>query len=167
MLFSDYYINLKLWLATAIHNIKWVNLLIACLFNLSPKCANLDAQTSISIPFKPHHHIILFVRPLHFKPGMESYCWPNTDQLSWLSWWAYGIKISQVWPSCWLWGILIMFGCVLSQLKPSELYILSCGKGRGLRPWPFPQQRMYSSSGFILYITVIWSANKHDKWIRN
>ena len=23
-----------------------------------------------------------------------------------------------------------MFGCVLSQLKPSELYILSCGKGR-------------------------------------
>ena len=25
-----------------------------------------------------------------------------------------------------------MVGCVLSQLKPSELHILSCGKGRGL-----------------------------------
>ena len=24
--------------------------------------------------FKTHHHIILFVRPLHSKPGMESYC---------------------------------------------------------------------------------------------
>ena len=24
-----------------------------------------------------------------------------------------------------------MVGCVLSQLKPSELYILSCGKGLG------------------------------------
>ena len=24
-----------------------------------------------------------------------------------------------------------MVGCVLSQLKPLELYILSCGKGRG------------------------------------
>ena len=35
-----------------------------------------------------------------------------------------------------------MVGCVLSQLKPSELYILSCGKGRGLRPRPFPQLRL-------------------------
>ena len=26
-----------------------------------------------------------------------------------------------------------MVGCVLSQLKPSELYILSCGKDRGLQ----------------------------------
>ena len=40
-----------------------------------------------------------------------------------------GAIISQVWPSCWLWGILIMVGCVLSQLKPSERYILSCEKG--------------------------------------
>ena len=36
-----------------------------------------------------------------------------------------------------------MVGCVLSQLKPSEFYILSCEKGLGLRPWPFPQLRMY------------------------
>ena len=40
-----------------------------------------------------------------------------------VSLWCY----SQVWPSCWLWGIPIMVGCVLSKLKPSELYILSCG----------------------------------------
>ena len=35
-------------------------------------------------------------------------------------------------------GILIMVGCVLSQLKPSELYILSYEKGLGLRPRPRP-----------------------------
>ena len=29
-----------------------------------------------------------------------------------------------------------MVGCVLSQLKPSELYILSFGKSLGLRPFP-------------------------------
>ena len=44
-----------------------------------------------------------------------------------------------------------MVGCVLSHLNLSELYILSCGKGLGLRPWPFTQLRMYRSSGFILY----------------
>ena len=48
-----------------------------------------------------------------------------------------------------------MVGCVLSQLKPSELYFLSCGKGLGLRPRPFPQLRMWSSSGCILYIILI------------
>ena len=48
-----------------------------------------------------------------------------------------------------------MLGCVLSQLKPSELYILSCGKGHGLRPRPFPHLRMWSSSGFILYEIII------------
>ena len=32
--------------------------------------------------------------------------------------------------------------CVLRQLKPSELYILSCGKGHGLWPRRFPQLRM-------------------------
>ena len=88
---------------------------------------------------KTDHYIIFFVPPLHSKPGMESHCWPSTDQLTW---WDYGIKISQVWPSCWLWGILIMVGCVLSQLKPSELYILSCWKGLGLVPRPFSQLRM-------------------------
>ena len=31
---------------------------------------------------KTHHYIIFFVRPLHSKPGMESYCWLSTDQLS-------------------------------------------------------------------------------------
>ena len=51
----------------------------------------------------------------------------------------YGSKINQVWPSCWLWGILIMFGCVLSQLKPSEFYNLSCEKGIGLQPPYFSQ----------------------------
>ena len=32
---------------------------------------------------KTHHYIIPFVRPLHYKPRMESYCWSSTDQLSW------------------------------------------------------------------------------------
>ena len=86
---------------------------------------------------KTHHYIICFVRALHSKPGMESFCWSSTDQLSWQ---AYGAIISQVWSSCWLWGILMMVGCVWGQLKPSELYILSCGIGLG-------------SEGFILYIT--------------
>ena len=36
--------------------------------------------------------------------------------------------VSQARPNCWLWGIFIMVGCVLSQLKPSELYILSFEK---------------------------------------
>ena len=35
-----------------------------------------------------------------------------------------------------------MFGCDLSQLKPSELYILSFEKDLGLRPRPFLQLRM-------------------------
>ena len=35
-------------------------------------------------PFiKTHHYIICFVRPRHSKPGIESYCWPSTDLLSW------------------------------------------------------------------------------------
>ena len=29
-----------------------------------------------------HHYIIFFVPSLHSKPGMESYCWPSTDQSS-------------------------------------------------------------------------------------
>ena len=81
---------------------------------------------------------------------MESYCWSSTHQLG-LHGRPNGTIISQVWPSCWLWGILIMVGCVLSQLKPSELYILSCREDRGLRARFFPQVRMQSSSGFILY----------------
>ena len=32
--------------------------------------------------FKTHHYIILFVRPRHSKPGMESYCSSSTEQLS-------------------------------------------------------------------------------------
>ena len=35
-----------------------------------------------------------------------------------------------------------MVGCVLNQLKPSDLYILCCEKGLSLRPPPFPQLRM-------------------------
>ena len=33
--------------------------------------------------FKAHQYTICFVRPLHSKPGIESYCWTSTDQLSW------------------------------------------------------------------------------------
>ena len=41
-----------------------------------------------------------------------------------------------------------MIGCVLSQVKPSEFYILSCGKGRGqtrLTPSGRPATRLQSS----------------------
>ena len=44
----------------------------------------------------------------------------------------YGTIISQACPNYWLWGIFTMVGCVLSQLKPSEIYILSFEEGRGL-----------------------------------
>ena len=53
---------------------------------------------------------------------MESYCSSRADQLSW---WVYGTIISQARPNCGLWRIFIMVGYVLSQFKPSELYILS------------------------------------------
>ena len=45
-----------------------------------------------------------------------------------------------------------MVGCVLSQLEPSELYILSCGKGLGLfhsQEWSAP--RALSYIGLLVY----------------
>ena len=48
---------------------------------------------SLYLEFKTHHYNILFDRPVHSKSGMESYWWSSTDHLSW---YAYGIKISQV-----------------------------------------------------------------------
>ena len=36
-----------------------------------------------------------------------------------------------------------MVGCVLSQFKPSELYIVSCEKAIGFRPRSFSQLRMF------------------------
>ena len=57
---------------------------------------------------------------------------------------SIGTIISQMWPSCWLWGVVLMVECVLSQLKPSKLYILSCGKCLDLRPRHFPQLRISS-----------------------
>ena len=56
-----------------------------------------------------------------------------------------------------------MVGCVLSQLKPSELYILSCRKGLCLRPRPFSQLIMYSSLGFILYKIMFVGFNLNDE----
>ena len=38
---------------------------------------------------------------------------------------------------------------IMFRIKPEERYILSCGKGRGQRPRPFPQLRMQSSEGFL------------------
>ena len=49
-----------------------------------------------------------------------------------------------------------MVGCVSSQLKPSELYILSFEKILGLRPRPFSKLRMYSCSGFTDKVIVCW-----------
>ena len=43
----------------------------------------------------------------------------------------------------------IIFAGITYRIKPDELYILSCGKGRGRRPRPIPQLRMESSEGFI------------------
>ena len=57
-----------------------------------------------------------------------------------------------------------MVGCVLSQLKPSEVYILSCEKGLGLRPRPYSQLRMSSSSGFILYLECSDRTKKIMQW---
>ena len=50
-----------------------------------------------------------------------------------------------------------MVECVLSQLKPWELYIRSCEKGLGLRPRPFSQLRMWSSSGICAIYAVATS----------
>ena len=44
-----------------------------------------------------------------------------------------------------------MLGCVLSQSKPSELYILSCGKSLGLRPRLFPQLRFHQDKDVLIY----------------
>ena len=54
-----------------------------------------------------------------------------------------------------------MVGCVSSQLKPSEIYTLSWEKSLGLRPQPFSQLRMLSSSGFILY-RMSWSVEENN-----
>ena len=62
------------------------------------------------VTVKPNHYIFSFVRPQHSKPGMESCYWSSTDQLAWCD------------------RAVDYEGCVLSQLKPSEFYILSCGK---------------------------------------
>ena len=59
---------------------------------------------------------------------------PEIDSLEHIEWDKYSRLflaiqfISQVWPSSWLFGILIMVGCVLNKLKPSELYILAVEK---------------------------------------
>ena len=42
-----------------------------------------------------------------------------------------------------------MFGCVLSLLKPSALYILSCGKGRGLQGLQALQALSYTKTPLI------------------
>ena len=100
--------------------------------------------------FKTCHYIISFVWPLHSKPGMETYCWSSTDQLSWY----------QVWPSCWLWGNLIMVRCVLSQLKPLELHILSCGKAKNLEflgLYPIP-------TCFIRWVVSLYIHVERGRW---
>ena len=63
-----------------------------------------------------HHYIIFWVRQLHSKPGMESYCWSSTDQFSW---YAYGTIISQVSPSC------SLYFC-----KSKSQYLLTCKVSR-------------------------------------
>ena len=102
--------------------------------------------------FKTHDCIIFFVRPdilsreyrgIFDQVQTNYHGRPN------------GTIISHVSPSCWLWGILFMVGCLLSQLKPSELYILSCEKASAFGLGPFLQLRMECSSGFILYEILI------------
>ena len=38
--------------------------------------------------------------------------------------------------------------CFMYRIKPKELYILCCEKGRGRRLRPFPQLRMENPEGF-------------------
>ena len=47
------------------------------------------------------------------------------------------IVITQVWASCWLWGIPIMVARVFSQLKPTVFSILSCRKKHRPSASPF------------------------------
>ena len=85
-------------------------------------------------PVKTHHCIIFFAWPLHSKPGVEIF-WYRLVQTN----------CNQVWPSCWLWGIVIMFRCVSS---PSEFYILSCERSLGLRPQTFFTTKNVELIGF-------------------
>ena len=76
---------------------------------------------------KTHHYIIFFVRPLHSKPGMKVIVdQVQTNTMAGL--WCYiQSSVTELlimrYPHC---GRMC-----LSQLKPSELYILSFGKGLG------------------------------------
>ena len=83
---------------------------------------------------------MFFVRPVHSEPGMESYCWPGSDQLSW---WAYGIKIR----------------CDRVVDYEDPHYVRMCFKSVKT------QLRMYNSSGFILYINASNNSDMID-WIR-
>ena len=88
--------------------------------------------------FKTHYYIIFFIRPLHPKPGMESYCLPSTYR---------PIVIVGLWykNQSGVTELLIMRDLHyvrMCQLKPSEFYILSCEKSLGLRPRRFSQLRM-------------------------
>ena len=70
-----------------------------------------------------------------------------------------------------------MFGCLLSQLKPSEFCILSCEKGLGLRPQPFSQLlglypihnqvKMYTFSAMSLISLSICSLYLDDNAVKN
>ena len=117
---------------------------------LLPRCITYLVIASVFC-IKTHHYIIFFVQPLHSKLGMESYCWPNvsTDQLSWYRH-IYGAVFTQVWPSCWWWGILIMVGCALSELKPSEHYIRSCEK-----EWRAPRALSYTVSTLTVTTSIV------------
>ena len=87
------------------------------------------------------HQVIFFVRTLHSKRGMESYCWSNIDLLIIVGLWCYNQSgVTE---------LLIMrdphYGrhCFRSvKTLPSELYILSCGKGL----WPRPSASAFSAA---------------------
>ena len=54
-----------------------------CHTNITPVLESQLASNNCYFKIKIHHNSIIFVRQLHSKPRMESYCWSSTDQSSW------------------------------------------------------------------------------------
>ena len=101
--------------------------------------------------FKTHHYIIWFVRPLLSKPGMESYCWPSTDH------YYHGRYMVLKLFRCQR-AILIMFRCVLSQLK--TLFTTKNVELLGLYPIQYVDTPIRRWHNMTTLLKQIWKWNK-------
>ena len=106
----------------------WLSLLNFCALilysHVAVVVAVVDLTSATLYKVKKHHYNIFFVGLRHSKPGIlltkyrtNYHGRPNSA------------IISQVGLKCWLWGILILVGFVLIQLKPLGFSIRSCEKG--------------------------------------